>query len=418
MRKTSFDPDRLEDAGWGVITPVSSDPSLAASRLNALAPLLKWREAHTGDRYKQIECRPEETASAFLARLGLRPGFTDPERLPYYLLIAGSPDEIPFSFQVGLGESYAVGRVWFDDPQSHKSYAQKLVDFERRGADYARTVTFFGPANPDDQVSNFISYKLLRPLFERIQRESSDWKATLIEPSSASKARLRQILLEERPRLLVTTGQGAAYPPDHARQRICQGGIVCQDWPGPLKWKEELPQDFLLTGEDIPDGADLFGMVGFHMSDYSLGTPLRSEAQAMLFDDIPQLTRQPFVASLPQSMLARGALAVVGLADKFWNVGFPNLTLFTPDTLVIAETCLRYLLQGSTLGVAMQPFRQRAVELASQLVMLREEAQFGKSVDSQEMVTTWATLSTLNNLLVFGDPAARLIPQMERAYYK
>jgi hypothetical protein len=68
-------------------------------------------------------------------------------------------------------------------------------------------------------------------------------------------------------------------------------------------------------------------------------------------------------------------------------------------------------------GVAMQPFRQRGVELSSQLSMLREEAQFGKSVDSQEMVTTWATLSTVNNLLVFGDPAVRLIPRRESSAY-
>jgi hypothetical protein len=123
------------------------------------------------------------------------------------------------------------------------------------------------------------------------------------------------------------------------------------------------------------------------------------------------------MASLPQRMLASGALASVGLADKFWNVGFPNLTLFSPDTLVVAESCLRYLLQGATVGVAMQPFRQRGVELSSQLSMLREEAQFGKSVDSQEMVTTWATLSTVNNLLVFGDPAVRLIPRRESSAY-
>ena len=417
MRKTSFDPDRLLDSGWGVITPVTSDPSQVSQRLHDLAPLLKWRESNTGERYKQLEYRPEETAAAFLARHGLRPGFTDPERLPYYLLIAGSPEEISFSFQVGLGESYAVGRLWFDNPQSYESYAQMLVKFERGGRDYNRAVTFFGPANRDDQASTFIAYKLLRPLFERVQQESSDWRVMLVDPGSATKKRLMQILLEERPRLLVTSGQGAAFPPDHARQRALQGGIVCQDWPGPVKWTGDLQQEFLITGEDVPADADLSGMIGFHMSDYSLGTPLRSEAQAMLFDDIPELTRQPFVASLPQALLAHGALASVGLADKFWNVGFPNLTLFTPDTLVIAETCLRSLLQGATLGVAMQPFRQRAVELASQLAMLREEAQFGKSVDSQEMVTTWATLSTLNNLLVFGDPAVRLIPRMETSAY-
>ena len=66
----------------------------------------------------------------------------------------------------------------------------------------------------------------------------------------------------------------------------------------------------------------------------------------------------------------------------------------------------------------MQPFRQRGIELAAQLAQLREEAQFGKSVDLQEMVTTWATLSTVNNLLIFGDPAVRLIPRRESYVYK
>lgn len=417
MRKTSFDPDRLDDAGWGVITPIGSDPNLAASRLHALADLLKWREGRTYERFKRLEVRPEESAAAFLARHGLRPGFSDPDRLPYYLLIVASPQEIPFSFQVGLGDTYAVGRLWFDDPQSYHIYAQRLVEFERLPAEPRRALTFFGPANPDDSAAQFIAYKLLTPLFERLKRESSDWNISLVDPSGSTKERLRRIFLEERPPLLVTSGEGAAFPPDHARQRVCQGGIVCQDWPGPVKWQGELTQEFLFTGEDLPADADLSGMISIHMSDYSLGTPLRSEAQAMLFDDVPQLTGQPFVASLPQGMLTKGALASVGLADKFWNIGFPNLTLFSPDTLVVAESCLRYLLQGATLGVAMQPFRQRGIELAAQLAQLREEAQFGKSVDSQEMVTTWATLSTVNNLLIFGDPAVRLIPRRESYAY-
>jgi hypothetical protein len=417
MRKISIDADRLVDSGWGVITPISSDPNTIAGRLKDLEPLLKWRQDSAGERYKELEYRPEETAAAFIARHGLRPGFTDPERLPYYLLIVASPEEIPFSFQTSLCESYLGGRLWFDDRLGFRSYAQKLVEYEQRAANYGRSVTFFGPANPDDPASSFIAYNLLRPLFERVQRESVDWQTTLIEPGSATKARLRQALLEERTRLLITSGGGAVFAPDNPRQRSQQGGLVCQDWPGPLKWSGELSPEFLLTGEDIPSEADLSGMIGFHMSDYSLGTPTRSEAQAMLFDDIPQLTGQPFIAHLPQRMLANGALGTVGLADKFWNVGFPNLTLFTPDTLVIAESCLSSLLQGDTLGSAMQSFRQRAVELASQLSMLREEAQFGKSVDSQEMVTTWATLSTLNNLLVFGDPAVRLMPKTESYAY-
>jgi hypothetical protein len=417
MRKTTFDADRLAEAGWGVITPITSDPNEVAKRLDALTPLIKLREYNARDRFKQIEYRPEETATAFLARQGLRQGFSDPDRLPYYLLIVASPEEIPFSFQVGMGESYAVGRLAFDELRELNHYANKVVAYERSDGNDPRTVTFFGAANPDDSASNFIAYKLLRPLFESVRSENTDWRATLVDPTSATKRQLTQILLQERPRLLITTGQAATFPMDHPDQRRFQGGLVCQDWPGPKAWQGVLERNFYFSGDDLPADTDLNGMITFHMSDYSLGTPIRSEAQAMLFDDIPQLTSKPFVASLPQRMLARGALASIGLADKFWNVGIPNLELFTPDTLVIAQAALRYLLQGATLGTGMQPFRQRAIELAAQLNTLRDEAQFGKSVDSQEMVTTWATLSTLNNLMVFGDPAVRLIPRSEPTSY-
>ena len=125
----------------------------------------------THERFKTLEVRPQESAAAFLARHGLRPGFSDPDRLPYYLLIVASPEEIPFSFQMGLGDTYAVGRLWFDNPQSYQTYAQRLVEFERRPGEPRRTLTFFGPANPDDNASQFIAYKLLMPLFERLKRD-------------------------------------------------------------------------------------------------------------------------------------------------------------------------------------------------------------------------------------------------------
>ena len=279
-----------------------------------------------------------------------------------------------------LGDAYAVGRLWFDDLQAYHVYAQRLVEFERRPAELRRSLTFFGPANPDDTASQFIAYKLIMPLFERLKRESGDWNVSLVDPPRQPRPAHAAL----SPRATAPAGHHRAgggiptgpRPPASFTRRHCLPGLARTAQMG-----QELPPDFFLSGEDIPADADLTGMISIHMSDYSLGTPLRSEAQGMLFDDVPQLTHQPFIASLPQRMLARGALASVGLADKFWNVGFPNLTLFSPDTLVVAESCLRYLLQGAMLGVAMQPFRQRGVELTSQLSMLREEAQFGKSVD-------------------------------------
>ena len=115
---------RLRESGWGVIFPHGVSDEIRHS----LAPLMKHREAqanrdHEG-LYRELVYLPGESKPKFLARYKVGPGPVDPFQLPYYLLIVGGPEAIPFSFQYQLDVQYAVGRLHFDDLEGYGNYAR------------------------------------------------------------------------------------------------------------------------------------------------------------------------------------------------------------------------------------------------------------------------------------------------------
>ena len=53
-----------------------------------------------------------------------------PAKLPYYVMLVGSPEQIPFEFQYLLGVEYAVGRLSFDDATDYARYANSTIAYE------------------------------------------------------------------------------------------------------------------------------------------------------------------------------------------------------------------------------------------------------------------------------------------------
>ena len=143
---TRADPDRLEEAGWGVIfaRELGDDP---ADVREALKPLLAWREGEAGARFWEyagnrapvLTGPTPETALDFAARHGQGPGPVDPKLMPYYVLIVGSPEQVSYLFQYQLATQFAVGRplVSADAPVVKKIHDAAQAD----GGGYRSLIT-------------------------------------------------------------------------------------------------------------------------------------------------------------------------------------------------------------------------------------------------------------------------------------
>ena len=407
------DPRRLEEAGWGVVFAHDVDPAIP----EALAPLLAHRRAQASAidprRYRDFlgpdAHRPGERKQAFLARHGVaRSGPVDPDRLPYYLLIVGDPARIPFEFQAQLDVQYAVGRLHFDRVEDYAHYARSVVLAETTPISRAG-LTLFGTRHPGDRASELSCDHLIGGLHAAIARTRARCPLTLVPAADASKARLARLLGgPDTPALLFTAGHGVGFPADDPRQRDHQGALLCQDWPGPA-WSQPIPQDFYFAGDDLPQAADLGGLVAFFFACFGGGTPQRDAFHPRGQGPPPLLAAQPFVARLASQLLAHprgGALAVIAHVDRSWASAFhggrsgPEVEVFT--------SAIKRMIDGHPVGYAMEYFGSRHAELSADLALaLDDDAEPGLAHD-RELADLWTTSSDARNYLVLGDPAVRV----------
>ncbi len=102
-------------------------------------------------------------------RHGISAGNVDPEIVPYYLLLVGPPDLIPFEFQYLVGIEYAVGRVAFATPDEYQRYARSIVDYEESQAvPNSREIVYWGTRHPADPATQLSASQLITPLAEGI----------------------------------------------------------------------------------------------------------------------------------------------------------------------------------------------------------------------------------------------------------
>ena len=413
----------IDELGWAVLF-ADDDPMREAIR-RALGPLLEHRGRQTRARFTRSEyaVKPGEKAHEFLKRHGaLARGVEDADRMPYYLLIVGDPERIPFEFQYALDAQYAVGRLHFEGATREETlamyarYARSVVEAESGQWGLPRQAVIFGPRHEHDPETELLARDLVEPMLQELKRPGltvEEWRVTPVVDEVATKAHLLRLLGgDRRPAVLVIAAHGTSYPKGHQDQYDEQGSIVCVDWQPDTG---ALTRNDYLTGRDVADDASLLGMIVFTVAGFSAGTP-RLENQ-VTSEPPRELSDRAFVSRLSQRLLGHprgGALAIIGHVDTSWSdtlqqsadeqSGAKPSGSERSDTYV--GTVSR-LVRGFTVGSAMDFFNTRYAQTAAELVdrLLTPTLQ-GGSIGQRDRLINEAI--DVRNYIVLGDPAARV----------
>ncbi|MDH6132096.1 hypothetical protein P3T37_001481 [Kitasatospora sp. MAA4] len=404
-------PEDLESVGWALLTAEGTDREVPA----ALEPLRNLRRSQAGDLYRELTVEPGESAEEFYRRLGLAPGPADPRTMPYYLLLVGSPEQIPFSLQYQLDVSYAVGRVHFDTPEEYASYAATVVAAEGAAASSALPkrprIHLFGTRHPGDASTALSAARLIEPLGAELGTDDPATELTADVGEGATKSRLYDLLVGgSAPELLFTATHGLGGSGAVDGRRETQGSLVCQEWPGPLKRQGGVRAEHYLAGADIPGDRPVVPRVVFSFSCYGAGTPAVTDFEGSEPEPAPA-GDSPFVARLPQRLLgnpAGGALAFVGHVDRAWSSSF--LWGGVKPQIVAMTSALEALHGRWRIGHALEYLNSRAAEISTLLTEKQTRIRnAGLLVDDRELTGLWMAYHDARNYVLLGDPAVRCL---------
>ncbi len=407
--KEGVDPTQVESSGWGIVMAHNADPAIK----EALSELLDHRQKLAGQKYREYlgpdGYRPDETKNKWLARQGMGPGPADPDKVPYYLLIVGDPEAIPYRFQNQLDVQYAVGRIHFDTLDEYAAYARSVVQAETSGLALPKQATFFGVRTPDDQATMLSADHMIKPLSSKMSGQA-DWQINTLLEAQATKANLAGLINSgQTPTLLYTASHGMGFPNGDSRQLPHQGALLCQDWPGPGKWKQSIPADFYFSGDDVSSDARLLGSMAFFFACYGAGTPRWDEFAQQASKQRTEIAPRAFLAQLPRRLLSHpkgGMLAVVGHVERAWGYSF--MWDRAGEQLTTFESALLGLLADKPIGYALEYFNDRYAEISSDLTVMIEDMNFGGKVDEVALAGMWTANNDARAYVILGDPAVRL----------
>jgi hypothetical protein len=176
-----------------------------------------------------------------------------------------------------------------------------------------------------------------------------------------------------------------------------------------------LPEQYL-AASDVPDGADLHGLIAFHFACFGAGTPRYDEYAYRKLEGAPpaEIAPRAMLSALPRRLLGHpngGALAVIGHVERAWGCSF-LWGRSRREQIVTFEEALLLLLDGYPVGAALEAMNQRYAECATTLGDLLEKTSYGLRLDPDQLVPLWTANNDARGYAIVGDPAVRVNPSV------
>lgn len=397
------DPAMLAEAGWGLIIP--EKPSKNYEDL--LRPLLDKRREQAGALFKILKWRQGESAVAFMERYGSELPPVDPEKLPYFLLIAAGLEEIPLEFQYELDVQYSVGRVTFSEDQAYRNFAQNVLLAEKKTDQDKSKTTWFGTKHQGDRPTAASFQHLIKEMHQQFSKKTLGeiYGQDQIAVGAATKSKLNHILhCQDPPDVLFTAAHSMAFPPDSPYFQAWQGAIICDDLQS---MEDPIGSNHIFGAGDISRQGNQEGMVAFLFGCFTAATPKFSDFPDGLGEAPIQVGPCSTVSPLAERLLGKnnGCSVVIGHVDSAYPWSFTNEN--AEPHLNLYRQFFERVCQGHRVGHAMESFHLAFAECQVHWERLQNQMRYEEDFtpDKNLVAKIWRRINDTRNYIILGDPA-------------
>lgn len=411
-KKPSIDLNDPKSAGWTYLIN-ENDPQRPEIE-SILTPLAKHRTGgnvtplfYHGEKEEEWADWFEENYYA-MHLAGQKP--------PHFILVIGSPKQVPFHFQSFLDTIASVGRLDFEDLVQLKTYVDKVIRLDQQVTPANVKEAVFFATDGGIQDPTFFSRKYMaEPLADHVESKLKFRVERLIE-KDATRTKLLNVLKVTKAAIVYTASHGlGAFNLPTSEQHKLNGSICCQTQPG-----ETLTLDHLLTADDIPlDRPFLEGSAFFEFACFGYGTPAQSDYEHWLAEKPVHYGKEDYTAAFPKKLLSHpyGPIIYIGHLDTaflhaFTNPNDPFIKDRWHPRIVPFKTAVECLLNVEPCGRSMQEMNDQYslgnAYLANNYDKVRRKLTKWNKEMKIRFVNAWIKRSDAQNYHVFGDPAARL----------
>ncbi|MFN8490677.1 MAG: hypothetical protein U0350_24010 [Caldilineaceae bacterium] len=405
-------PTDVKHAGWAVVFHKDEEPAVKKEVMRLYEH--RRQQLQNDACVKVLEYADEAECSQWLEKYQVAAGNVYPWRVPYYLLLVGGPQRIPFDFCQMLSMEYATGLLHFADAAAYARYVDSVIAYETGDAPPRQKAAVFFRTNRDP-TTTLSAEHLVKPLADGLPAAGDEPARPAVAASKgfathrlwdvdATAAKLAEVFAPPAttppPAFLFSATHGVGFiQPTPGKQLALQGALKCQD---------DTPFSAALLANI--EHVQVHGLIAFLFACYSAGTPQFDQYVTRTDRKPLQIADQPFLAALPKALLSHpqgGALACIGHVERAWNYSFNTTKL--GDQLIPYQNAVRRILGGLPVGYALTDMRQRYMSLAASVGRRLENSQLSNTpLEDQQLVTDWAARNDAGGYIVFGDPAVCL----------
>lgn len=404
-----------ERVGWGVVLPenealsdaekargVDAPPPIAdLIRQRGSAPVLRYRsDLGVAKLARYFTNRSRQDPLIGLSQFGIAPG-----RIPLYLLIVGSPEEIPWSLQYSLNRRHHVGRLDLDANGLANYVAALQSDWQGMHTDPSKPVVW---SVDYDSITRKMDRTIAQLITAAMGSDNELADSMIRIPGSdASHTKLIEALRVNQPAVIVTSSHGKTGPLDNAALMRATLGLPVD------RQRSTLDIDLLLA-EWKPNGAIWYAQACCSAGSdggTSYAELLKEGSMAaQVVEAVGQLG--PGTAPLPKRLLglSRPLRAFVGHVEPTFDWTLIESETGQFLTMPLVDAVYPNVYRRCNVGMSLDSHYRGVGELYSHLAAARKAVD--RFDDGARDAATYYRLTACDrqSLVILGDPTVVMPP--------